>query len=231
VARLEWVTLAQSLPGRFSLLMPLVSVIFVRGPLATLFSRREWTASIAFGYTAFAGTQLLFNQFGLDRHGAKGLFLLPISARTLLGGKLLGFTAWQGLQALLLGVLLSLTGRERAGDLALGLLVYATLFLVMAMVGQRVSVLQPSPLGHNGLRAAQPPLSVLLLMFGTSGLASALVSTLLWVVHRRLPGWELPLLAATCALLGALLPTVLSRNAALLERERERVVEIVGGTG
>ena len=60
--------------------MPLITIVLVRGPMAELIPGRGWTAPIAFGYAALAGTNLLFNQFGLDRHGVKVLFLLPVDA-------------------------------------------------------------------------------------------------------------------------------------------------------
>ena len=231
VARLQWESLSQSLPGRFGLLMPLITIVLVRGPLAELMPSRGWTAPIAFGYASLAGTNLLFNQFGLDRHGVKVLFLLPVDLAAILRGKLLGFAAWQGLQAGLLLVLLALTGHRDPAELLVGLALYGCVFLILAMVGQFASIWQPRPLRKNGLRAAQPPLSVVMIMFGTLGTASGLLYGVVFGVRAYAPGWELPVLLVLGLLLTALVFPVMAFNALFLERNREKLVEVLGSAG
>lgn len=231
VARLQWESLSQSLPGRFGLLMPLVTLVLIRGPMAPVIPGRAWTVPIAFFYTALAGTNLLFNQFGLDRHGVKVLLLLPLKPEALLQGKLLGFAAWHGLQAAILLALLALSGHGDILELMAGLWLYACLFLMLAMVGQFTSIWQPLPLKKNGLRASQPPLVVVLLMLGTLGSAGALLFGVSFGVHRWLPGWEPVVLGAAFALLLALLFPVMAFNALFLERNREKLAEILGSSG
>ena len=231
VARLQWESLAQSLPGRFGLMMPLITIVLIRGPLAEVIPGRGWTAPVAFGYAAIAGTNLLFNQFGLDRHGVKVLLLLPVEPSALLRGKLLGFAAWQGLQAGLLAVLLALTGHHDPLELLLGVLLYACVFLILAMVGQFASIWQPRPLRKNGLRAAQPPLVVVVLMFGTLATAGALLFGITVVVRNFAPGWELPVLTVVGAVLAAIFFPVLAFNTHFLERNREKLVEVLGAAG
>lgn len=231
IARLTWESLSQSLPGRFGLVMPLITIVLIRGPLAEVLPGRGWTAPIAFGYAALAGTNLLFNQFGLDRHGVKVLFLLPLEPMALLRGKLLGFAAWQGVQAGLLLVLLALTGHRDVIELLVGLMLYACVFLILAMVGQFSSIWQPRPLRKNGLRASQPPLIVVMLMFGTLLTAGGLLYGITFGVRTFLPGWELPvLLVIGAGLLGMVFP-VLAFNALFLERNREKLVEVLGSSG
>jgi len=231
IARLTWETLSQSLPGRFGLLMPLFTIVLIRGPLAEILPSRGWTAPIAFGYASLAGTNLLFNQFGLDRHGVKVLFLLPVDLEAMLRGKLLGFAAWQAAQAALLLVLLVLTGHRDPVDLLVGLALYACVFLILAMVGQFSSIWQPRPLRKNGLRASQPPLAVVLLMFGSLLTAGALLYGIVFGVKHFAPGWELPVLGVVFfALLGLVLP-VLHVNALFLARSREKLVEVLGSSG
>ena len=231
IARLTWESLSESLPGRFGLLMPLVTIVLIRGPMAELIPGRGWTAPIAFGYAALAGTNLLFNQFGLDRHGVKVLFLLPIEPQSLLRGKLLGFAAWQGLQAGLLTMLLALTGKHDVKELMIGLMLYACVFLILAMVGQFASIWQPRPLRKNGLRAAQPPLVVVLMMFGTLLTAGGLLFGITFGIRTFAPGWELPvLLGIGTVLLGLVFP-VLAFNALFLERSREKLIEVLGSSG
>ncbi len=231
VARLQWESLSQSLPGRFGLLMPLITIVLIRGPLAEILPGRGWTAPIAFGYASIAGMNLLFNQFGLDRHGVKVLFLLPVEPAALLRGKLLGFAAWQGLQAGLLTVLLAITGHRDPLELAVGVALYGCVFLILAMVGQFASIWQPRPLRKNGLRASQPPFAVVLMMFGTLATAGALLYGVVFGVRAWAPGWELPVLLAIGAFLVALVFPVLTVNALFLERSREKLVEVLGSAG
>lgn len=231
VARLTWESLVQSLPGRFGLLMPLFTIVLVRGPLAEVMPTRGWTAPIAFGYASLAGTNLLFNQFGLDRHGVKVLFLLPVDPTALLRGKLLGFAAWQALQAGLLAVLLALTGHRDVMELVIGVAVYGCIFLILSMVGQFASIWSPRPLRKNGLRAAQPPIAVVLLMFGSLITSMAVLYGVLFGVRTYFPGWELPVLFLVGLLLVALVFPVLSFNALFLERNREKLVEVLGSAG
>ena len=231
IARLTWEALSQSLPGRFGLMMPLITIVLIRGPVAELGALRGWTAPVAFGYAALAGTNLLFNQFGLDRHGVKVLFLLPLEPLSLLRGKMIGFAGWQGLQAGLLLVLLVLTGHRDPVELLVGLLLYACVFLILAMVGQFSSIWQPRPLRKNGMRASQPPLLVVLLMFGTLLTAGGLLYGVTFGVRTFFPGWELPVLLVIGLVLVAMLFPVLAFNALFLERTREKLVEVLGSAG
>ena len=231
IARLTWESLSQSLPGRFGLVMPLITIVLIRGPMAELIPGRGWTAPIAFGYAALAGTNLLFNQFGLDRHGVKVLFLLPVAPEALLRGKLLGFAAWQSVQAGLLLVLLVLTGHRDVKELVVGLMLYGCVFLILAMVGQFASIWQPRPLTKNGMRASQPPLVVVMMMFGTLLTAGGLLFGITFGVTTFLPGWELVVLLVIGSMLVGLVFPVLAFNALFLERNREKLVEVLGSSG
>ncbi len=231
IARLQWTSLSLSIPGRFGLLMPLFTVLLIRGPMAELVSGEQWAVPAAFGYASLAGTNLLFNQFGLDRHGVKGLFLLPIPAETLLRGKFLGFAAWQGLQAGLLAVLLALSGHHDLAELGAGIALYGCLFLILWMVGVFASIWQPRALRQNGLRAGQMPFVVFLVMFGTLGVAAGALYTITYAVHRWAPGWEFATLCGIGLGLGLLVVPVLHRSTRYLVKHRERLVETLGSAG
>lgn len=231
VARLQWQGLASSLPGRFGLVMPLVTIVLIRGPFASAFAGKSWAPLGAFAYASLAGTNLLFNQFGLDRHGVKGLLLLPIEHEVLLKGKLLGFAAWQAIQAFILLGLLVLVGQREVMTLLSGLALYACIFLTMAMVGQFVSVWQPRPLQKNGLRASQPPLPVTLIILGTLAGLVLTLGGLLLAVHLTLPGWEFAVLTTAGLVLLALTIPVMRFNARFLRDHREKLVEVLGASG
>ncbi len=231
IARLQWRTLSTSIPGRFALLMPLLTLVLIRGPLAEVFTGRAWTAQVAFAYASLAGTNMLFNQFGLDRHGVKVLLLLPIESHALLRGKLIGFAAWHAVQAALLFVLLLLSGQRDLLDLFAGLALYTCVFLIFSMVGQFASIWQPRPLQKNSLRSTQAPVLVVLLTLGTLSVTGGALYALRFVVTTFLPGWELgAFLLFGLLLLGALFP-VMALNTAFLSRNRERLVETLGASG
>ncbi len=228
VARLQWASLAQSIPGRFGMVMPLLTIVLIRGPLAESLPGRGWTAPLAFGYASLAGTNLLFNQFGLDRHGVKLLFLLPVEPVALLRGKLLGFAAWQAVQALMLLGLLVLTGHTQVFELMTGLGMYVCIFLIFSMVGQFASIWQPRPLKKNGLRASQPPMMVVLMVFGSLVTAGALLFGVVYGIRLFAPGWELAVVMSVGVMLLFLTEPVLKFNALFLNRNREKLVEVLG---
>jgi hypothetical protein len=228
VARLQWTALAGSIPGRFGLVMPLITLVLIRGPLAEFTGRGAWVVPGAFTYCALAGTNLLFNQFGLDRHGVKALFLLPIPEAALLRGKLLGFAAWHGLQAILLTGLLAVTGKHAPLELLLGVLIYICFFLVLSMVGQFSSLWQPQPMTRATLRGAQPPLIVVAMMMVTLVTWSSFSMGLLWAVRSFAAGWELPVFATLLLLLAGTSHLVLEGNALFLRGSREKLIEVLG---
>lgn len=231
IARLQLQTLATSIPGRFGLLMPLLTLVLIRGPLAMVFTGKAWTAQVAFAYASLAGANLLFNQFGLDRHGVKVLLLLPIEERAILRGKLLGFAVWQSLQAALLFGLLILSGQRDLLDLFAGLALYLCVFLIFSIAGQFTSIWQPRPLQRGGLRSAQPPLLVVLFMMGVLLSTGLLLYALRFAFATFVPGWELAgFLVFALILLAALVPA-LELNTRFLSRSRERLVETLGASG
>jgi hypothetical protein len=165
----------------------------------------------AFLYAGLSSTNLLFNQFGLDRHGVKALFLLPIDERSVLQGKQLGFAAWQGVQTALLFVLMLLSGYTDASALFLGVAVAVCSFFLVSSIGQFVSIWQPHPLTKSGMRGARPPLVVVMAtlatVFGGGG----------------------ALFFASSSLFRAV-PPMLRFNTAFLKVSRERLVESLGAT-
>ncbi|MDX2013246.1 MAG: hypothetical protein SFW67_23825 [Myxococcaceae bacterium] len=230
IARLQWETLTTSLPGRMMMAMPLLTVVLIRGPLATLVSRGSWVVPAAFLYAGLSSTNMLFNQFGLDRHGVKALLLLPIDELAVLTGKQVAFAAWQAVQATFLVVLLVLSGHHDAWALLLGVSLGACSFLVVSMVGQFMSIWQPHPLTKNGMRGARPPLVVVLVtmatVFGGGGVLMLTASTL----FSRVPEWSGLVMGLVAAALALVSRAVTRFNAGFLQASRERLVESLGAT-
>ncbi|WP_243323879.1 hypothetical protein [Geothrix sp. SG200] len=228
LGRLHFQTIMRSHLGRFAFLMPLMTVVLLKGPFAQFKANPLWTVPAAFAYLSLVANNFVFNQFGLDRHGVKGLLLLPVGPEDLLKGKLLGLAAHQGLQALVLAGLLMLL--DHAGPIPLlgGILLMGCIFLAQTAVGQWTSTWAPRPMAMDSLKNNSMPFALGLLSMGTSavwaGLFGGAYALLAWISPRLLvPGMALLFgLVLTAHLL--LLPAA----AAALDRRREKLVEALG---
>ena len=228
IGRLHFHTLMRSHLGRFAFLMPLLTLVLLKGPFAHLATKTQWTVPVAFAYLSLVGNNFAFNQFGLDRHGVKALLLLPVSARDLLTGKLLGMAAHQGLQALLLAGLLGLVDHTHPELLLAGLFFGACLFLAQASVGQWTSAWAPRPMVMDSLKNNNMPFTLGLLSIAASGLWTSLYGGLYALTAWLAPGWLLPVMGLAFALTLAGHFALLPHAAAFLDRRREVLVERLG---
>jgi hypothetical protein len=228
IGRLHFQTIMRSHLGRFGFLMPLMTLVLLKGPLTHLTAKASWAVPAAFAYLSLVGNNFTFNQFGLDRHGVKGLLLLPVAASDLLKGKLLGMAGHQGLQALLLAGLLGLVDHTRPDLLLAGLLLMACIFVAQAAVGQWTSAWAPRPMVMDSLKNNNMPFAIGLLSIATSGLWTSLFGGLYALTAWLAPGWLLPVLALAFALSLAAHLALLPHAAAYLDRRREVLVERLG---
>jgi hypothetical protein len=228
LGRLHFLTLMRSHLGRFAFLMPLLTVVLLKGPFAQFKADPLWTVPAAFAYLSLVANNFVFNQFGLDRHGVKGLLLLPVGSEDLLKGKLLGLAAHQGLQALTLALLLMALDHAGPAPLLGGILLMGCIFLAQTSVGQWTSTWAPRPMAMDTLKNNNMPIALGLLSMGTSALWAGLFGgayvLLAWISPRLLvPGMALLFgLVLTAHLL--LLPAA----AQALDRRREKLVEALG---
>ncbi len=227
VARLQWQTLLGSLQGRFAFAMPLITVAIIKGPFSQLTHRTGWMVPSAFIYLSLAANGLGFNQFGLDGHGVKTLFLMPLSERDILEGKQLGFALWQGVQAALLVVLLAVAQRPPPLELAAGVMLFAAFAFVQYAVGQRTSVWFPRKM-VRGMKGGAMPLPVVLLSLLVTFGGSTLLGGLYWVLQTLAEPWLLPGMTVLAAIAWAVGRPVLELNAEYLRKNRERVLDAVG---
>lgn len=228
IARLHFRTLMASQLGRFAFLMPVMTVVLLKGPFAQFRGQTLWAVPMAFAYLSLVGNNVVLNQFGFDRHGIKVLLLLPVTATDLLKGKLVGMAVHQGLQALLLVALLAAFGGAGPAPLIAGALMLGCVFLAQSAVGQWTSLWAPRPMAMDSLKNSNMPFAVGMLSLATSGLWAGSFGGLYALVAWLAPAWLVPAMALAFALsLGAhfaLLPTV----AAFLDRRREVLVERLG---
>lgn len=228
IGRLHFRTLMASQMGRFAFLMPVMTLVLLKGPFVHLKGYPLWAVPSAFAYLSLVGNNVMLNQFGFDRHGIKALLLLPVTAQDLLKGKLLGMAAHQGLQALLLMTLLAVFERVALTSLVAGTLMLGCVFLAQSSVGQWTSLWAPRPMAMDSLKNSNMPFAVGLLSLAASGLWTSLFGGLYVLVAWLAPAWLIPAMAlaflAALAAHVALLPV----TAAYLDRRREVLVERLG---
>ena len=229
VARLHWQNLLGSHLGRFSLLIPLMTLVLLKGPLAVAKGVHLWALPASFGYLALTGIQFQTNQFGLDGAGIKVLMLLPLRSREILEGKFWALAAYQGLQVLLLLILLGAGGLLTVTGAVAGICLAGCLFLVQIAFGHWTSGWLPRPMPRDSLKNShQSPVVVWLGMaLGSSAMAFFGGPFLLaaWLA----PGLLLPLMAGLFALTAVgYWRIVLPRAADYLERRREALVDALG---
>lgn len=228
IAQLHFRTLMGSHMGRFAFLMPVMTLVLLKGPFSSFRNQALWAVPMAFAYLSLVGNNVVLNQFGFDRHGVKVLLLLPLSATDLLKGKLLGLALHQGLQALLLVVLLAAFEGAGPAPLLAGTLMLGCIFLAQSAVGQWTSLWAPRPMALDSLKNSNMPFAVGMLSLATSGLWTGIFGGLYVLMAWLAPDWLLPalVLAFVCMLVAhfALLSTV----AAFLDRRREVLVERLG---
>lgn len=228
LAWLQVKTLLGSHHGKFGFLMPVMTVVLIRGPLSQLSGRGGWAIPGAFAYLALFGNQFQFNQFGLDGHGVKGLFLLPLGGRDLLRGKTLGFALYQGLQALLLVALLVPFVGGSPAELLAGLLVGAGFFFIQSAVGGYTSAWKPRRIDRHTLKNNQMPLVLVLVGLGVSLASSLLLVGGFMALRAWAPGFLLPGLGILAGLTWLGHRLAAPGSAAYLEARREAIVEAMG---
>lgn len=228
LGRLAWETLMGSHLGKFGFLVPLMTLVLLKGPFAHMKGQGLWGVPGAFAYLSLSTSQLLFNQFGLYHHGIKSLLLLPVSPRQLLQGQALGLGAYLGLQALVLMVLLWFVAQPTLLEISAGLCLASCFFFVQAAIGHFTSVALPRNMPRDSLKSGGVPLLMVLVSLGTT-LGCSLLFGGAWALCTWLaPAWLLAVMAGLAGLCGLGYWLVLPLAAAFLNEKREKLVEALG---
>jgi hypothetical protein len=227
IARLHAHHLLSSLQGRFGLIIPIITVVLVKGPLAGATAGSSWVIPGAVTYLAVTAGQLQFNQFGFDGQGIKTLLLLPITMRQILLGKALAMAAFCGVQYAVLFGLLEWMVHPSARELVGGVLLAGCLLVAHLAEGHWVSAAFPRPIPFHriqggGLQGAHLfPLGL-----------GALNATAFGGAYGALLSWApVALVPAMVVALGAVLlgyRALLPRAARYVTEKRERLVEVLG---
>jgi hypothetical protein len=227
IARLHAHHLMSSLQGRFGLVVPIITVVLVKGPLANATAGSLWVIPGAVTYLAVTAGQLQFNQFGFDGPGVKTLLLLPITMRQILLGKALAMVAYCSLQYAFLFALLGWMLQPSAREIVGGVLLAGCLLVAHVAEGHWVSAAFPRPIPFHrmqggGLQGAHLfPLGL-----------GAVNATAFGGAYGALLSWA-PL-ALVPAMVGALAAVLLAYRALLpmaaryVTERRERLVEVLG---
>lgn len=229
VARLHWQNLLGSHLGRFSLLIPLMTLVLLKGPLSIAKGLSLWALPASFGYLALTGIQFQTNQFGLDGPGIKVLMLLPLRSREILEGKFWALAAYQGLQILLLLILLGAGGLLTVTGAAAGICLAGCLFLVQVAFGHWTSGWLPRPMPRDSLKNSHQSPVVVWLSMALGSSAMAVYGGPFLLAAWLAPGLLLPMMAGLFALTAVgYWRIVLPRAADYLERRREALVDALG---
>jgi hypothetical protein len=232
VARLQWTTLLDSQLGRFGLVVPLITVVLVRGPFAQLagvgVGQSAWAVPGAFVYLSLVTNRFQLNQFGLDGHGVKSLLLLPIAPRDLLVGKAIGLGLYQGVQGLLLCLFFSLIQKPSNTELAAGALMGGCLFFTQNAVGWRTSVAMPKRLPRRGIRSQSAPVLVALLALALSVVCGAIFGGTFMLCGWFAPSMLVPIMSIFLLLCVGVHGRLLPSAAAFLHARRDTIVQSLG---
>lgn len=228
VAKLHWKTLMGSHLGRFGLLMPVMTVVLLKGPFSQLRGQAMWAIPGAFAYLALAGSQMQYNQFGLDGHGVKSLLLLPIRSRDILLGKLGGLAMYQGLQAGLLLLLIALLMRPSPIELLAALCLGGCLFFVQMGLGHWTSSWLPRAMPRNSLKSGTMPMPVVFLGMGVSIVNFSLFGGTFMLCAWKAPGLLLPVMALLLSVCTLIYHHLLPTFEAYFDSRREKLLEALG---
>jgi hypothetical protein len=228
LARLQLRTLLSSHHGKFGFVMPLMTVVLIKGPMAMVRGQNLWALPGAFVYLALFGNQFQFNQFGLDGHGVKGLFLLPVEGRQLLDGKLRGFALYQGLQALLLVALLVPLFHPPLLEVLAALALAACFFLTQSAIGAFTSSWMPRRIDRASLKNNQMPLPLVFLSLGVALGCAAVFGGAYALLKWLAPALLLPGMLGLAALCFAGHRLARPAAAAYLDERRETIVAGMG---
>jgi hypothetical protein len=230
LARLHLRCILGSYLGRFTFLVPLLTPLLIRVLFRHSGGAERWALPGSLAYVLLASNTLLYNQFGLDRHGIKSLFILPLRGTDLLAGKRDGLLAQVGLLGgLTLALNLALFPFHWA-SLGGGVALAVGLLAVHMAAGQWTSIWMPRSIPWDQFRGSNMATAVAFTSMGISALAMGTLGGL-----YALLAWLAPLaLVPVMAVLAAALWLAYDRLALpalgrYLDAHRERMLHALEG--
>jgi hypothetical protein len=177
---------------------------------------------------SLSASSLQLNQFGLDGHGVKCLFFLPIRIEDILRGKTRGLARYQAAQSLLLSILLPLAIHVSLNEIVAGLLMTACFFFVQSSVGRFTSVSMPRAVSRTQMRASSTPVTLVLLGLAISAGSSAVFGGAYTAALYWAPVALIPVMATLATIAFLVHRALLPRSAAYALRNRDRLLAALG---
>jgi len=227
MAGLHFHHVAGSVQGRFGLVVPLITVVLVKGPLGAAGIAPDLTLPGSVIYLALAATQFHFNQFGFDGQGVKTLFLLPIPMREILVGKSFALLAYSALQNLFLLLLLGFVLRPDPRDALAAALLAGCLAVAHVLEGHWISAMYPRPLAMHRMNASGLS-GANLLPLGVGMVNGALFGGIYALASWWKPEARVNVLLALLLVVVAVYRLALPRASGFVTSRRENVVEVLG---
>lgn len=228
VARVTWQTLLDSAAGRFGLVVPLLTLVLVKWPLAVALGSSPYATPGAYAYVVLSTSAIQLNQFGLDGHGVKALVLLPLRTEDIFRGKALGLGFYCSVQIFTLVVLLLVVQHASLHEVIGGALLGASLNVVENTVGRWTSSWMPRRLPRRDMRSGSGPGPLVLVALGLTGGAGAVFGGIYGACLQHAPGALLPVEAAVLGVCLAVHRLTRASAVRYFEARRERVVEAIG---
>jgi hypothetical protein len=213
------------------------SVLGTTGKSIPFEELRPLIACSALMMVMFMLSRLFQNQFGFDRGGFRSYVLSPAPRADILLGRNLSMAPFAMSFGLLALIILQFLQPLQPSHFAASLLQMVSMFLIVCMYGNQVSVFIPFAMGQAGMRAAKPNtltmlLAALLAMLLPMALAPVFIPLGIDALLRYL-NWAgavpvyLILSAGELALLVFVYSRVLAYQGRLLQRREQKILEKV----
>jgi ABC-2 type transport system permease protein len=223
--------------SNFIVLLLMAATFFSRASPAVNIAAKMFIATGTVAVPFFGLIQLMFNQFGLDREGFRALVLLPARRRHILLAKNVSFLPVALGMGLLLLAVAEVMWRLPASVVVSAVLQLGTIFLLLSMAGNLVSVLAPYRIAVGSLKPTKAPAKKMILIFVAHllfpvAVAPALIPAGLGLLSAQL-GWmpavwvDLILSLLLAAGAAGLYWLSLETLGALLQRREMKVLQAV----
>lgn len=222
-----------------SLILPIIigAGIILRNPSRLPDDAKPFIATGTAVISLLMLIRFLSNQFGFDRDGFRCLMLSPADRRLILLGKNLACLPPVLFPGVVLLALICVPLRLPPLTIAATLFQLVTLFLVVGMAGNFISIIAPQRIAPGTLRPTKMKIEIALLMFALQFLFMAVIAPIFlpafseWVWRRAgLPAFipvNLILSAALCSAMVLIYWQTLEPLGRLLQRRETKILESV----
>ena len=227
----EWIYVRRNPAQLYGLVAPLAMVFIFAGRMGT-FGRTGMVFPAAVAYSVLGVAALAYNALGLDASGVQFYFMAPISIRSVILAKnLFGFSIMAIQLALVLAVIVFISGRPPLAIMVSTMCWVVFASLVNATIGNMRSITAPKKIDPSKVSRRQASqLSALMcvgIMLAVAAVGAALIG---FAKFADLPWLPVPVLLVFALGAFALYVTGLNRVDGLARRHRETLIEELSKT-